>query len=77
MTTDEFKAARHSLGLSVAELAFVLNTNDRTLRRWIDGERSVNPIAGEAMRWMTEDNYEPPRLRWILAGHRADEWEGE
>lgn len=73
MTSDEFKAARHTLGLSVDELSFVINTNDRTIRRWEDGTRSPNPVAAEAMQWML-GGFEPPRFKWLLAGRKPDEW---
>ena len=81
MTPREFKAAQHALGLSDVALAFILNTRPDTIRKWkredAVSSRPPNPVAVEALRWMTEDNYEPPRMRWILDGKRSDEWEGE
>tara|TARA_Y100000310_G_scaffold257071_1_gene265049 strand:- start:1530 stop:1772 length:243 start_codon:yes stop_codon:yes gene_type:complete len=80
MTPREFKAARNALGLSINELSFVLDIQERTIRKW-EAERDprpVNPLAVQVMGWLTLDNYEPPRLRWLLAGRKPDEWkEGE
>lgn len=76
MTGDEFKAARRTLGLSVNDLSFIINTSDRNIRRWEDGTRPPNPVAVEAMGWFL-DGFEPPRMKWLLDGKRPDEWKGE
>jgi DNA-binding transcriptional regulator YiaG len=61
MTPDKFKEARLSLGLSARQLSIILNTNERTIRRWEtdDGTRPVNPIAIRVMQWML-NGYRPP-----------------
>lgn len=61
MTPSEFKEARANLGLSAAELAIILNTDPRTVRKWEydDGKRPPNPIACRVMKWML-DGYRPP-----------------
>ncbi|MCB1349012.1 MAG: hypothetical protein KDK11_10330 [Maritimibacter sp.] len=66
MTPQQFAAARHSLGLSAAELGQILGTDPRTIRRWeADPEtktaRPPNPVACQVLRWM-------------LAGFRPPEW---
>ena len=66
MTPQEFKAARHSLGLSTAQLGAILDTAPQTVRKWEMPDtrstaRSVNPVAAQAMRW-------------FLAGFRPDGW---
>lgn len=69
MQPNEFKAARRKLGLTLAELGHVLDTDPRTIRRWETDAtnataRSVNPIAALAMGW-------------FLAGFRPDNWPPE
>lgn len=66
MDPDEFKAARHRLGLTVRELGRILDTADTTVRKWEAPEgattaRAPNPVAAQVMRWM-------------LAGFRPPEW---
>ena len=61
MTPAEFKAARHTLGLSVGEAADVLAIDPRTLRRWEDdrAERPPHPTAARVMQWLL-DGFRPP-----------------
>ncbi len=65
MTADEFKEARHKLGLSLSELGAILNTDPRTIRKWEalhgNSSRNPNPVASQVMRW-------------LLAGFRPPEW---
>jgi len=44
MTADELKAARRELGLSVNDLADLIDVDERTLRAWELGERHGKPI---------------------------------
>jgi transcriptional regulator with XRE-family HTH domain len=63
MTPREFKVARNKLGLSQAQLAHILGTDPRTVRKWeaVGGTnaRGVNPIAAQVVRWML-DGFRPP-----------------
>ena len=59
MTPAQFKEARHTLGLSVNQLAAILNTEPRSVRRWEDGTRTPNPVASRVLQWML-DGYRPP-----------------
>lgn len=59
MTHEEFKEARHTLGLSVNQLAAILNTEPRSVRRWEDGTRHPNPVASRVLQWML-DGFRPP-----------------
>lgn len=63
MTPQQFKEARLSLSLSARQLSIILNTNERTIRRWEtdDGTRPVNPIAIRVMEWMMA-GYRPPEF---------------
>lgn len=57
MTGEEFKKARKRLGLTVRELAEILDTNPVTIRKWEtppgkNTARSPNPIACQVLRWI-------------------------
>jgi DNA-binding transcriptional regulator YiaG len=59
VTSAEFGEARRKLGLSINQLADILNTNPVTVRRWeMDEERNTardpNPIACQVLRWLAE-----------------------
>lgn len=64
MTPEEFKAARHKLGLTTAQLGRILDTAPQTIRKWempdtASTRRSVNPVAAQVMRWMLADGRPP------------------
>jgi DNA-binding transcriptional regulator YiaG len=64
MTPAEFRAGRQQLGLTLKELGGILNTDPRTVRRWENHERPLNPIADRVMEW-------------LLAGYRPPQWPEE
>ena len=41
MTSDEYRAALYRLGLTQAAAAALLRVDERTSRRWANGERSI------------------------------------
>ncbi len=54
MTPSEFRAIRHSLGLSTQRLARLLEVSDgRTIRRWEAGDRDIPGPAKVVMRWLS------------------------
>lgn len=66
MTDDEFREARRQLGLTQQQLARILDTAPRTIRKWEtpadkSTARSVNPVAARVMRWMLE-GFRPPEF---------------
>lgn len=63
MTPAQFKDARNRLGLSASQLADIIDSDPRTIRKWEreDGTRPPNPIAVRIMEWM-------------LTGYRPPEW---
>lgn len=63
MTPIEFKNSREAMGLSVRDLAYVLGTEERTIRKW-ETENGIgpNPVAARAVKWMLEDGFQPPEL---------------
>lgn len=59
MTPIEFKEARNNLGLSINQLAEILNTNPVTIRKWETPDdrntaRKPNPIACQVLRWIAD-----------------------
>jgi DNA-binding transcriptional regulator YiaG len=57
MTPAEFKEARNALGLSAAGLAELWgmgSNGGRSIRRWENGERPMNPVAAYCLRLMLE-----------------------
>lgn len=66
MTPEEFKAARRRLNLTQAELAAILDTAPRTVRKWeTEAEhgtaRAPNPVACQVLRWMLA-GFRPPEF---------------
>ena len=63
MTPIEFKQSREAMGLSVRDLAHVLGTEERTIRKW-ETENGIgpNPVAARAIKWLLEDGFQPPEL---------------
>lgn len=64
MTEEEFREARRKLGLTQAQLAKILDTAPRTIRKWETAAdkstaRGVNPVAAQVLRWML-DGWRPP-----------------
>lgn len=59
MTPQQFRETRSNLGLSINDLAAILDTNPVTVRRWEMDEgkqtgRPPNPIACQVLRWLQE-----------------------
>ncbi len=52
MTSDDYRAAIESLGLSQLGAARLLGVNDRTSRRWASGEQDVPPPAERFLRYL-------------------------
>jgi DNA-binding transcriptional regulator YiaG len=63
MTPDEFKHARQDLGISVIDLARILDVEVRTIRKWESAggsnARPPNPIAARVLSWL-QDGFRPP-----------------
>jgi transcriptional regulator with XRE-family HTH domain len=54
MTPTELRAARHALDLTAAGFAQVTGVDERTVRRWEAGERSVPPCVAIIARLALE-----------------------
>ena len=58
MTPADFKAAREALCLSQNDLAEVWgmgSNGGRTIRRWENGERPLNPVAAYCIQLMLDE----------------------
>ena len=66
MTHEQFKEARHKLGLSVADMAAMLGVGELQVRRMeiAPGHSSHRPVNGTVERL----------LKIYLAGHRPKDW---
>jgi DNA-binding transcriptional regulator YiaG len=64
VTPAEFKEARRKLGLTLSQLAGILDVDPRTVRKWEAEEgtnaRPPNPVAARVMQWML-DGWRPPQ----------------
>lgn len=65
MTSEEFKAARIKLGLTVKQLAAILDKNHSTISRWeaqpnASTKTPIDPTAIRVMEWML-DGFRPPQ----------------
>ena len=52
MTADEYRNAIDHLGLSQIAAARLLGVDERTSRRWANGERDVPPPAQRFLRYL-------------------------
>lgn len=52
MTHDEYRDAIDSLGLSQVGAARLLGVDERTSRRWANGERDIPPPAQRFLRYL-------------------------
>lgn len=65
-TPSGFKDARKALGLSIRDVAHIINSNEKTVRIWERSEgRGPNPVAARIMIWLL-DGYRPPE--WPVNG---------
>ena len=63
MTPADFRAIRHRLGLSQAQLARALRVqSDRTIRKWEQGERDIPGPAQVLMALLVEV---PAARKWL------------
>ena len=61
MTPDEFREARHKLGLSAAKMARLLGLSDgRTIRRYEADEIEISGPVERLTRWLAFD--QKPKL---------------
>ena len=52
MTSDEYRAALEALALTQGGGARLLGVDERTSRRWANGEREVPPPAQRFLRYL-------------------------
>ena len=66
MTPDELKKARHALGLSVAQMAAMLDTDPQTVRR-MEQSKTASTFRRPAPRMVR-------LIRLYQSGARPDDW---
>ena len=54
MTADEYREAIEALGLTVLSAGRFLDVNERTARRWANGELSVPPVVAMLLTLMVK-----------------------
>jgi DNA-binding transcriptional regulator YiaG len=52
MTPDEYRNALNALGLTQGGGARLLGVDERTSRRWANGERDISPPAQQFLRYL-------------------------
>ena len=52
VTADQYRATIETLGLSQAAAARLLGVDERTSRRWANGERDIPPPAQRFLRYL-------------------------
>ena len=52
MTSDEYREALEALGLTQGGCARLLGVDERTSRRWANGERDVPPPVQRFLRYL-------------------------
>jgi DNA-binding transcriptional regulator YiaG len=63
MTPDEFKSKLASLGLTQTGASRILRVDDRSVRRWVSGERPVPGFAIAFLELLTDC---PAALRHVV-----------
>jgi DNA-binding transcriptional regulator YiaG len=67
-TPEGFRQTREDLELSVAQVARLLQTNERTVKRWESGDdRMVHPTAAMVMDWFA-GGFRPPEWPEKMTG---------
>lgn len=51
---DEWRQLRLSVGLTQAEMAYLVCTTERTIQRWERGDRKIPPMAWKLIRLQLE-----------------------
>lgn len=66
MTPEQLKKARQTLGLSISQMALILNVTERTLRRYeeTDPSKQQRPPHPSSVRI----------IEWMLDGYRPEQW---
>lgn len=66
MDSDQFRAAMESLGLSQVEASRFLHIEDRTIRRWLKGDRNVPFAVAALLTLMLEKGISVAVLRRMM-----------
>lgn len=66
MTSDEYRAALKSLGLTQAGGARLVGVDERTSRRWAIGERDVPPPVARFLTFLIVSDIKPEAVMSAL-----------
>lgn len=67
MTPHEYRNLLAALGLTQAGAARLLGVDERTSRRWANGERDVPPPAARFLRFLLEAKIPPDCVMKLLS----------
>jgi DNA-binding transcriptional regulator YiaG len=70
MTPDQYRDAIEQLGLSQVAAAKLLGVDERTSRRWANGERDVPPPAARFLRYLIATGKTGERAMRVLEASR-------
>jgi DNA-binding transcriptional regulator YiaG len=68
MTADEYRAAIETLGLSQVAASKLLGVDERTSRRWANGERDVPPPAARFLKYLIATGKTGEKAMKVLGG---------
>lgn len=71
MTQNEYRAAYSALGLTQAGVARLLGVDERTSRRWANGEREVPPPVARFLDYLVAANVTPDEVMRALEPPRS------
>lgn len=66
-TSAEFARARHTLGFSVSQCAKLCKVDDRTVRRWENGDRDPAPSACRLLELALAGHFTPKLWKELLS----------
>lgn len=67
-TSDDFRAGRHKLGLSIGQLEHLTGVDSDTLRKWERGDRDPHPAACRILELALGGFIMPEVLMRLIAG---------
>ena len=71
MTADQYRNALAALDLSQVGAARLLGVDERTSRRWANGERDIPPPAERFLLFMIRAGIAPASVIRVLGGETA------
>lgn len=60
VSAEEFQQIRSNLNLTVRELSDLMSVHERTVSKWLAGERPIKGPAAQLVKRIVADREEPP-----------------